>query len=471
MHLTELTTRERTILELIAKGLSNEGIATEVSLSLKTVEGVARSVFLKLGLGDADPHENRRVKAVLHYLDVAATGTDRRGRLARDVRDLVARAPFDTLSSLLEDRAHDASERGWVMQATSAWFATIHEDFARAGRLARRAVDLASTSPFGRAVCRGLVGTLDAFVGLAPLDHAHLDGVVAAIDDESADRIEIGHLTANLEIPNWFTFADRFDDAAHILNRSFGLADLDNHERIALRCCQIELDLRRGRWEQCERALAEVFAESAAVGSATGYADSLAARIAAMQGDDHRALGHLRAARAAGFDRGDRSTLWRADAAECLLWLGRGDHHQAAMLAPTLISSSTDTPLRLPSVRWWDFDVIEALHRAGRPADATAATFALERDAHLTQSPTGIAFHRLASGLTQDDPVKHSASLRAGAEDFQRLQLPFEEARALLLLAESDVVDSFEAVACAGRAARIFDALGARPWAQRARSA
>jgi DNA-binding NarL/FixJ family response regulator len=70
-HLDGLTPRENDVLDLMAQGLSNAAIATRLHLSVKTVEPVVSSVFLKLGL-PSDADSNRRVLAVLEYLSRSA---------------------------------------------------------------------------------------------------------------------------------------------------------------------------------------------------------------------------------------------------------------------------------------------------------------------------------------------------------------------------------------------------------------
>jgi DNA-binding CsgD family transcriptional regulator len=62
-----LTPREREVLELLARGLSNAAICAELHLSVKTVEPLVSTVFTKLGL-QADAARNRRVLAALAYL-------------------------------------------------------------------------------------------------------------------------------------------------------------------------------------------------------------------------------------------------------------------------------------------------------------------------------------------------------------------------------------------------------------------
>jgi DNA-binding NarL/FixJ family response regulator len=65
--LDELTPREREILGLMAEGRSNQAVADELTLELKTVEGHVRQIFSKLGL-EPTSQDHRRVLAVIAYL-------------------------------------------------------------------------------------------------------------------------------------------------------------------------------------------------------------------------------------------------------------------------------------------------------------------------------------------------------------------------------------------------------------------
>jgi DNA-binding NarL/FixJ family response regulator len=62
-----LTPREREVLELMAVGNSNQGIADVLGITIRGVEKYVSSVFDKLGL-PATAADSRRVLAVLHYL-------------------------------------------------------------------------------------------------------------------------------------------------------------------------------------------------------------------------------------------------------------------------------------------------------------------------------------------------------------------------------------------------------------------
>jgi DNA-binding NarL/FixJ family response regulator len=65
--LSELTPRERDVLELMAEGRSNTGIAERLVVTERAVEKHVTSIFQKLGLPPAG-EDHRRVLAVLTYL-------------------------------------------------------------------------------------------------------------------------------------------------------------------------------------------------------------------------------------------------------------------------------------------------------------------------------------------------------------------------------------------------------------------
>jgi DNA-binding NarL/FixJ family response regulator len=65
--LSQLTPREREVLELMASGSSNQGIADKLVITLRAVEKYVSSIFSKLGLPSSGS-ESRRVLAVLLYL-------------------------------------------------------------------------------------------------------------------------------------------------------------------------------------------------------------------------------------------------------------------------------------------------------------------------------------------------------------------------------------------------------------------
>jgi DNA-binding NarL/FixJ family response regulator len=65
--LSELTPRERDVLELMAEGRSNRGIAEALFVTPHAIEKHVTAVFAKLGVSGA-PEDHRRVLAVLTFL-------------------------------------------------------------------------------------------------------------------------------------------------------------------------------------------------------------------------------------------------------------------------------------------------------------------------------------------------------------------------------------------------------------------
>ena len=65
--LSDLTPREREVLELMATGSSNQGIADKLVITLRAVEKYVSTIFSKLGLPSSGS-ESRRVLAVLLFL-------------------------------------------------------------------------------------------------------------------------------------------------------------------------------------------------------------------------------------------------------------------------------------------------------------------------------------------------------------------------------------------------------------------
>lgn len=66
--LATLTAKERDVLQLMAEGRTNAGIAEALFISESSVEKHSRSIFAKLGLSE-ESRVHRRVAAVLAYLD------------------------------------------------------------------------------------------------------------------------------------------------------------------------------------------------------------------------------------------------------------------------------------------------------------------------------------------------------------------------------------------------------------------
>ncbi|AHD21525.1 LuxR family transcriptional regulator [Rhodococcus pyridinivorans SB3094] len=74
-----LTEREREVLEALAQGLTNTGIADRLTMSVSAVEKHVNSIFVKLDL-PREADRSRRVRAVLLYLESTGTPSSRDDR-------------------------------------------------------------------------------------------------------------------------------------------------------------------------------------------------------------------------------------------------------------------------------------------------------------------------------------------------------------------------------------------------------
>ena len=66
--LDDLTEREREVLELMAEGRSNQGIADRLGVSERAVQKHVTTIFEKFGLSSCTGEDHRRVLAVLAFL-------------------------------------------------------------------------------------------------------------------------------------------------------------------------------------------------------------------------------------------------------------------------------------------------------------------------------------------------------------------------------------------------------------------
>lgn len=68
----ELTSRQYSVLRLLASGLSNAGIARELEITEKSVQNHVNAVYATLGI-DASPERNPRVTAALRLIEETGT--------------------------------------------------------------------------------------------------------------------------------------------------------------------------------------------------------------------------------------------------------------------------------------------------------------------------------------------------------------------------------------------------------------
>jgi DNA-binding CsgD family transcriptional regulator len=406
-----------------------------------------------------EPHKSAEI--VMHMTPVHVAST----------RALLA--PFDSLAARLRFASGQNPHTEAVAALANSWFAVIRECFnearneaARAGLLCLR-YQLHDLEPLAGAIS----AMVEAFDGRRGVSTEDLDGLTRQLTFphlEPADQSAALWLECVLEIPNWFTFSDRYDDATISTERLLEAARLtrDLGTEVQALGCRIELDLRRGRWIQCRNMLSHAFALSHELGSPTGYLDVLAARLAAGRGDSPNVERHVGSARTYAYDRGDSSTLWRANAVGAFAAISNGDPELAESLLRPLASGQCLSGGHLAAVRLWDGDYVEALVSTGKVSEARHIVDLLKSP---FPSPWAAAIESRCRALV-DDGGEGFAQAMNSVEGFARIGAVFEQARSELVAGElaQRLGSTNTARGLLRQAHATFEALGAIPWADRA---
>jgi len=399
-----------------------------------------------------------------------------------DVALLIETTPFDTVATVLRQRATVRPADAPYLLSIASWCSVIRDQLGQADELAtlaRRSLDRGSGGAAQDEPAATIVASLSmvvgAFRGTNPIDHATLDRLAHLIQHECSEhQAIIDVIEPTLEIANWFTFADRYDDAARIIDhRLEALAADDTLGRLYSLCCLAELDWRRGRWSATARRLVTAMEAAEADGQETAYAHALVARVCAAEGRWDDVERHASIARRSSQRRGDASTLWRLDALDGFIAVCSQDHDGAIRHLTPLVARNERVGLHLASVRLWDGDLIEALVRAGRPDEARVQIERLE--AEVAQVPSRYAAGVIARSraLVATDAGTATTLAEEAASTFESIGAVFDEGRAELVRAEALAADGRESDAAHAlrRARQIFDALDSQPWASRTATA
>ncbi len=241
-----LSKREGDVLAAMADGLSNDGIAHRFHISVKTVETVARSIFQKLGLVEESRGENRRVKAVVMYLECSRLD----GGLPIPATPFIGRTAFVVSLHAAFERAHCVTLTGVGGIGKSRIAIEVgrsHQakgDPVRfvdlSGASGRTSVDAAFFEAFGVTLEaqfeRGIARAAENRALLVVIDNA--EEVVAPVTERIAGLIRNPHVS--VLVTSRVPFRQRFEtvvpvpamspvDAADLLmNRSDVLLDADD---------------------------------------------------------------------------------------------------------------------------------------------------------------------------------------------------------------------------------------------------
>ena len=393
-----------------------------------------------------------------------------RGRIAARSGD-AARAR-DWLEATAARCEHDEPAKAAEILADAVLPSLRAGSPADAVRLARRSMRLAQDADDRvKLVATLLLGTALVFAGDYDEGVALIDDAdVATANDGAGGSQPHPYLGAALAI------AGRRARAREVLGQLIAAArdagEADMLPYALVRLAGVELD--SGRWRVAAAALAEAVQLAQETGNSAdhGLALGTLAWLEAAQGHAEACRAHVEEALELAGRFGSGSRLDRAAHALALLELGCGRPESA--IAPlqevwqlqqeTGWSDAALTPHRLP-------DLVEAYALAGRVREAHHALDRFSLEAERTRRPSAVALVARCRALLAPDSELDARFADALGRPGVESTGPFEVARTELLYGSrlaragrsTDATDQLVA------ALRVFEELGAEPWAQRAR--
>ena len=263
---------------------------------------------------------------------------------------------------------------------------------------------------------------------------------------------------------------DRPQTAEPALRRLTRFADGSGWTGLAVmtRVLRTEALWRQGRWSEAsaEITLAVAVQSAGGLDALVPLTRAMSARVLAGLG---RPVDGADVAAVAGAELGLGPAVAWAHGARGLLHLGAGRHEEAADALGQVAAAMAG--VGQPGWFWWQADLVEALHGAGRVEEASHVLTAFSDDAE----PTGAswasgAVHRCRALVGDEDP---EAGYATALDVFTTIGAPFERARTLVLRGEHRRRTGAGPAGSRdlAEARTIFDRLGARHWSARAATA
>ncbi|BBY82309.1 transcriptional regulator [Mycolicibacterium pulveris] len=455
----------------------------------------AELVDLAIGLGGDTP--DRRLRSALYHFDAG----DHR-RAAAVLEETVDRLPqgdmrAETLSRLavvrlygegffeaarlLRDALNDVSEDSplRVQLLITLAFCLFHNNQVDEGvRTADRAVSHAEQldQPHLLSMALGMRSIL-TFIAGQGLDEESIRRALDLEDQEAVTPLVFRPSVQHTLLLQW---ANQFDLADQLLEkiraRCMERGEEGEHVFIAQHAVMNSVWL--GDFVTANLVAEDTMEYARHLGENTPLflAHSLRAQLAAYAGHEAEARQAITDALEIGKRTGTSRLSERVLSALAFLELSLG-HYDGALAAVAPMMSTFDpdrTPTELPNATWLP-DAIEALVQSGRPDEAEPLIEALERNGQRLDRPWMIAVGARARGMLLaahgDLDGAHAATLRALAAH-ERLPMPFERARTLVLLGQIERRQRKKEAASVRlqEAFDIFERLNVPLWADRARS-
>ena len=231
-----------------------------------------------------------------------------------------------------------------------------------------------------------------------------------------------------------------------------------------------EVDFRRGRWGDALARAQEAVRSLEETGQTSQLSFALVtlAQVEAGLGREEDCRAHADRAMEIAAELGLGSIPVYRGFALALLDQGLGRPEAVVELLEPIADYAAESGLREPATVLWQPELVEAAIRLGRTVEARRALAVLAEQAERTDGDWARAVTGRCRGLLDGDFDRHfSEALRLHA----RLPMPFEQARTELAYGSRlrRAGRRAEAREQLRRALPAFEALGAEPWARRAR--
>ncbi|WP_347403864.1 AAA family ATPase [Mycobacterium sp. 236(2023)] len=245
------------------------------------------------------------------------------------------------------------------------------------------------------------------------------------------------------------------------------------HDLMAVMGYRTLVAIWSGRYDEANAHAADMLERAEQLGGSMVIALSICAASAAYQGQEERAREYAGAALVQGAEY-QSLTAW-ASSTLTFLELSLGNHEQAVRAAAPLIDLYRPYPGTELMSGCFMPDAAEALIALGRLGEADELVSALESNGERLDRPWMLAVGRRCRALLlaeRGDLTGAAEAAQRAMVEYDRLPMPFERARTLLVIGEVQRrLRRRDAAAASVRdALRQFDELGAGLWSQRARN-
>lgn len=403
-----------------------------------------------------DPAERARIVALQAQLACFGGDPGRALRLLTDESDRVAATDPGGAAMLLGQAVLPLCMEGNVRLAAAT---------------ARRAEALAELAPGPSVLAQvqGLVVLTSVLVGEGRAVRQRLDDIEALLPGPGG-MVDARLLACGLG--SGLIWIGRLDRAVSLLQRVVrAVRDAGAPAMLAyplaLSCAAHQ---RSGGWSTAAAAGHEAVTLARQVGQPGDLAIALVclAELEAAQGREHECRDHAAGGLAIAASLGFRSTETVARRALGLLALGLGDPDEAIGELEGAAEVARDGGLEEPNVVEWAPDLAEAYVRSGQPVQARRVLSTLRTRVARSPQPATCATLARCEGMLCDGDYQRWFTDALGWHDSSGT--PFERARTALCFGERLRRDGrrVEARVRLHEAARVFESLGARSWAERA---